>query len=141
MDNIGDRSSKKSTDTVVDIKENDCASSGIANNGTDDDLDEVDLRNGSITDFHHCEVKTIRDSNRSYRFIFNLIGLQDLSKNSRLPDAQFDSEPVEIIRKFSPNNFEPIEDITKDIERNTSSQTAVNIDFGNKEGEFHTDIN
>ncbi|XP_037049946.1 adenylyl cyclase 78C isoform X2 [Bradysia coprophila] len=112
MDNISDRSFKKSTDTVFDTKENECASSGIDNSGTTADLDEVDLRNGTIADFHPSE---------------------DLSKDSRIPDAQFDSEPVEIIHKFSQNNFEPIEDINKDIERNTSSQTAVNIDFGNKE--------
>lgn len=53
-----------------------------------------------------------------------------------MPGDQFDNEPVEINHKLSQINFEPIDDINKDIERNTSSQTAVNIDFGNKEGEF-----
>lgn len=50
--------------------------------------------------------------------------------------AQFGNESVESNHKLSQINFEPIEDINKDIERNTSLQTAVNIDFGNKEGEF-----
>ncbi len=57
---------------------------------------------------------------------------QSISKTSPLPHI----EPVETSHKLSPINFEPIDDINKDIERNTSPQTAVNIDFGNKEGEF-----
>lgn len=53
---------------------------------------------------------------------------------SRLSGAHCDIESIETVHKSSPINFEPIEDINK--ERNISSQTAVNIDFGNKEGEF-----
>lgn len=63
----------------------------------------------------------------------------DISKIPRLPgdgSAQSDNEPIETNHKLSQINFEPIEDNDKDIERNTSLQTAVNIDFGNKEGEF-----
>lgn len=65
----------------------------------------------------------------------------DISKIPRLPGdgAQSDNEPIETNHKSTPINFQSIEDSNKDIERDTSLQTAVNvnIDFNNK-GEFLT---
>lgn len=53
MDNISDRSFRK-----LDIEQNSSttALSGIVNDGTSVELDEVDLRNG-IDEFHQTEVK------------------------------------------------------------------------------------
>lgn len=54
MDNISDRSFRK-----LDIEQNSSttALSGIVNDGTSVELDEVDLRNG-INEFHQIEVTT-----------------------------------------------------------------------------------
>lgn len=56
MDNL---SFKKSTENVIDNEENSStiALSDIINNGTNAELDEVDLRNG-INEFHPSEVYT-----------------------------------------------------------------------------------
>lgn len=57
MDNISDRSFRKSTVNVLDNEEDSTSTaiSGIVNNGTSVELDEVDLRNG-INEFHKIEV-------------------------------------------------------------------------------------
>lgn len=57
MDNISERSFIKSTENVCDTEENSSTTgiSGIVNNGTTIDSDDVNLRNG-INEFHQSEV-------------------------------------------------------------------------------------
>ncbi len=58
MDNLSDHNLKKSSENVYENKESSSittALSGIVNNGTTVELDEVDLRNG-FNEFHQIEV-------------------------------------------------------------------------------------